>query len=104
MAWIYVIVAGLLEIVGVNYMNLWQVKKDYWIIVKMMIFFFISLGLLNLAMRDLSMSVTYAVWSGIGSVGGVILGIIRYNEGTDWKRMACISCILISVVGLKLVS
>ena len=41
---------------------------------------------------------------GIGSVGGVLVGIIRYGESANWKRLVCIAMILSSVVGLKLVS
>lgn len=104
MEWIYVIIAGLLEVMSVNYMNLWQVTKNKSVIAKMMIAFLSSLVLLNLAMKVLPMSITYAVWSGIGSVGGVLVGIIRYGENADWKRVTCIGIILISVVGLKLVS
>lgn len=104
MEWICIIIAGFLEILSVNYLNLWQLKKKKSIIVKMCISFFLSLLLLHIAMRVLPMSITYAVWSGIGSVGGVLVGIIRYGENTDWKRIACICMILFSVVGLKLVS
>lgn len=110
MEWIFVIIAGLLEVLSVNYMNKWQVvknlglKKSSSLIIKMILSFGISLLLLNLALRTLPMSVTYAVWSGIGSVGGVLVGIIRYGESANWKRLICIAMILSSVVGLKLVS
>lgn len=104
MEWLYVIIAGFLEVLSVNYMNLWQIQKNPLIIVKMAISFISSLILLNLAMDVLPMSITYAVWSGIGSVGGVAVGIIRYGESADWRRLVCICMILSSVVGLKLIS
>lgn len=104
MEWLYVIIAGFLEVLSVNYMNLWQIQKKPLIIVKMAISFISSLILLNLAMDVLPMSITYAVWSGIGSVGGVAVGIIRYGESADWRRLVCICMILSSVVGLKLIS
>lgn len=104
MEWLYVIIAGIFEVLSVNYMNLWQVKKQPMIIVKMAISFITSLVLLNLAMDVLPMSITYAVWSGIGSIGGVAVGIIKYGESTDWRRIVCICMILFSVVGLKLIS
>lgn len=75
MEWIYVVIAGLLEVLSINYMNKWQLVKH--------------LGLKK---------------SGIGSVGGVLVGIIRYGESANWKRLVCIAMILSSVVGLKLVS
>lgn len=110
MAWIFVIIAGLLEVLSISYMNKWQLvkhfglKKSIRLIIKMVLAFGISLLLLNLALRSLPMSVTYAVWSGIGSIGGVLVGILKYNESANWKRLICIAMILFSVVGLKLVS
>ena len=110
MDWIFVIVAGLLEVLSINYMSKWQLIKKFGLkkssvrIVKMCLAFGGSLVLLNLALDTLRMSITYAVWSGIGSVGGVLVGIIRYGESANWKRLVCIAMILSSVVGLKLVS
>lgn len=110
MEWIFVIIAGFLEVLSVNYMNKWQIiknlglKKSNILILKMILAFGISLLLLNLALRTLPMSVTYAVWSGIGSVGGVAVSIIKYGESANWRRLFCIFLILFSVVGLKLVS
>lgn len=110
MEWIYVVIAGLLEVLSINYMNKWQLvkhlelKKSGILIIKMVLAFATSLLLLNLALKTLPMSITYAVWSGIGSVGGVLVGIIRYGESANWKRLVCIAMILSSVVGLKLVS
>lgn len=110
MEWIFVIIAGFLEVLSVNYMNKWQIiknlglKKSNILILKMILAFGISLLLLNLALRALPMSVTYAVWSGIGSVGGVAVSIIKYGESANWRRLFCIFLILFSVVGLKLVS
>ena len=107
MEWIYVVIAGLLEVLSINYMNKWQLvkhlglKKSGILIIKMVLAFATSLLLLNLALKTLPMSITYAVWSGIG---GVLVGIIRYGESANWKRLVCIAMILSSVVGLKLVS
>ncbi len=110
MEWIFVVVAGLLEVLSINYMNKWQImkkfglKKSLLLIVKMILAFGSSLVLLNLALNTLPMSITYAVWSGIGSVGGVAVSIVKYGESANWRRLMCICLILFSVVGLKLVS
>lgn len=104
MEWVFVIIAGFLEVLSINYMNKWQIKKSVFLVIKMVAAFGMSLILLNLALRTLPMSVTYAVWSGIGSVGGIIVGIVRYGESANWRRLTCICMILFSVVGLKLVS
>lgn len=104
MEWIFVVLAGLLEVLSINYMNKWQIKKSAFLVVKMVLAFGTSLVLLNLALRTLPMSITYAVWSGIGSVGGVAVGILKYGESANWRRLVCICMILFSVVGLKLIS
>ncbi|MBO1919980.1 hypothetical protein J4710_08110 [Staphylococcus xylosus] len=55
-------------------------------------------------MFELPMSTAYAVWTGIGAVGGALVGMIFYKESKDIKRVICILVILGSTVGLKLVS
>ena len=59
---------------------------------------------LSTSMMYLPMSTAYAIWTGIGAVGGAILGMIFYNESKDIKRVVCILVILGSTIGLKLVS
>lgn len=101
MAWFYVVVAGVFEMLSVNYMNVWKKSKKAIDVVKISTFFFLSLVLLHLAMRTLPMSVTYAVWSGIGSAGAIIFGIILYGEDAGKLRILFIAMILGAVVGLK---
>lgn len=102
MEWIYVIISGFCEVIFVNYMNLWQLKKEKIAIVKMCMAFAMSLFLLHLAMRVLPMSITYAVWTGMGAVGGVAVSIIRFGENAGKKRLFCIGMIIFAVIGLKL--
>ena len=63
-----------------------------------------SLGLLGLALRSLPLGTAYAVWTGIGTVGTVILGILLYGESADALRLGCIALIMAGIVGLKLVT
>ncbi|RIL76894.1 hypothetical protein BUY37_02930 [Staphylococcus cohnii] len=70
----------------------------------MLTFFAISFLTLSIAMQQLSMSTAYAVWTGIGAVGGAVLGMVFYKESTDIKRIICILVILGSTIGLKLLS
>ena len=102
MAWVYLIFAGLFEVVGVIGMN--KVAKDnnwkaYFVLIGG---FICSLSLLSLAMKTLSMGLSYAVWTGIGTVGGTIVGMVVYGEPKDWKRILFIGMIIAAVVGLKL--
>jgi len=62
----------------------------------------ISLGLLGLALRSLPLGTAYAVWTGIGAVGTVALGIVLFGEPATAARLACVGLILAGIAGLKL--
>ena len=64
----------------------------------------ISLGLLGLALKSLPVGTAYAVWTGIGTIGTAILGIVLLGESAAVLRLACIGLIVAGIVGLKLVS
>ena len=63
-----------------------------------------SLGLLGVALKTLPLGTAYAVWTGIGTIGTAILGVVLYGESADALRLACIGLILAGIVGLKLVT
>jgi len=50
------------------------------------------------------MGTAYAIWTGIGTAGGAIVGMLFFQESKDWKRLVCIAMILASAVGLKLIA
>ncbi|WP_436643932.1 quaternary ammonium compound efflux SMR transporter SugE [Microbaculum sp. FT89] len=62
----------------------------------------ISFILLGLALRDLPLGTAYAIWTGIGTVGTAVLGMILFGEPSDALRLFCIGLILAGIVGLKL--
>lgn len=64
----------------------------------------LSLGLLGLALKSLPLGTAYAVWTGIGTVGTVLFGIMLYGESSDILRIFCIVLIMAGIVGLKLVT
>lgn len=64
----------------------------------------ISLGLLGLALRTLPLGTAYAIWTGIGTVGTVIIGILIHGEAASALRLGCVGLIVAGIVGLKLVS
>jgi len=104
MGWIYLILAGCLEVVGVTGMNRVIKYKNLQSYMILIIGFIFSFSLLGLAMNTLPMGLSYAVWTGIGTVGGTIVGMVFYGESKDWKRILFIGIILAAVVGLKLTS
>ena len=101
MAWIYLVIAGLFEIgwaIGLKYTDgFTRLYPSVWTIAAMAI----SVIFLALAMKALPVGTAYAVWTGIGSVGTVILGIYLFGEPATALRLACIGLILAGIVGLK---
>ncbi|MFB4158337.1 multidrug efflux SMR transporter [Geomicrobium sp. JSM 1781026] len=103
MYWTALVIAGLFEVVGV--INLKKVAMKQWHAIGYVVLFFgISFALLTYAMNDISMGTAYGVWTGIGTAGSAVLGMILFNESKDVKRIFAISLILASAVGLKLLS
>jgi quaternary ammonium compound-resistance protein SugE len=61
----------------------------------------VSVALLGLALKSLPVGTAYAVWTGIGTVGTAILGIILFAEPATALRLACIGLIVAGIAGLK---
>lgn len=104
MAWVYLAIAGLLEIgwaVGLKYTDGFTRLVPSVVTVSFMI---ASITLLGLALRDLPLGTGYAIWTGIGTVGTVILGIWLFGDALSAMRIAAIGMIVAGIVGLKLVS
>lgn len=104
MAWLSLIFAGLFEVVGVLGMN--RIKRDK--NVKAYLLFAVGILLsficLSYAMRSLPMGTAYAIWTGIGTVGGALVGMFFFGESKDWRRILFIAMVLAAAVGLKLIS
>ena len=104
MTWVVLFVAGLFEIawaIGLKYTDGFTRLVPSTLTTVAMI---VSVVLLALAMRALPVGTAYAVWTGIGAVGTVILGILLFDEPATAARIACIALIVVGIVGLKLVT
>ena len=64
----------------------------------------VSVWLLSVAMKELPLGTAYAVWTGIGAVGAVILGVILFQDPLTLPRIFCVGLIVAGLVGLKMVS
>ncbi len=104
MAWVYLLVAGLLEIawaVGLKYtQGFTKLGPSVFTLVSMAA----SVGLLGLALRHLPLGTAYAVWTGIGTVGTAIAGMIMLGEPAGALRLGCIALIVAGILGLKLLT
>jgi paired small multidrug resistance pump len=103
MDWLMLIFGGLFEVVGVIGLKRTADKGNivnYFILIGG---FIMSFQLLIRAMETIPLSTAYAVWTGIGTVGAAVVGMVFFKESKSWLRIACILGIIFSVVGLKLV-
>ena len=104
MAWFLLVLAGLFEVgwaVGLKYT---EGFTRPWPTVLTAASMIVSLVLLGLALRSIPLGTGYAIWTGIGTIGTVIFGIVYFAEPATAARMFCVLLILSGIVGLKLVS
>jgi quaternary ammonium compound-resistance protein SugE len=107
MHWIILIFAGLFEVGFATCLG--KAKESTGSVAVMWMFgFFISLSismfLLYKAAQHLPIGTAYAVWTGIGAVGTVLVGIFYFNEPATFWRMFFITTLIVSIIGLKLVT
>ncbi|ETI88241.1 multidrug efflux SMR transporter [Clostridium butyricum] len=103
MKWLMLIVAGLFEMgwaIGLKYSEGFTkfIPSIFTIVGMIASFYFLSLSL-----KNLPLGTAYAIWTGIGTVGTVTLGIILFKEPIDITRLICIGFIVIGIIGLKVV-
>ena len=104
MAWVFLGVAGLLEVVWAYMLKVsdgFSKPVESAIAIVAMI---ASFWLLSLAMKELPLGAAYAIWTGVGAVGAFILGIIVLGEAATPMRIASALLILAGMIGLKLAS
>lgn len=104
MGWLFIVMAGLFEVGGIISLKLTKgftkLKPTILLIMCMgLSFFFLSLSL-----KEIPISIGYGLWTGIGAAGSVLLGMLIFNEPKNIKKLMLVGGIIISIVGLKLVS
>ncbi|RED51654.1 MULTISPECIES: DMT family transporter [Cohnella] len=104
MDWSWLIAAGLLEVVGVIGIKRVAQNNNWTNNLILIGGFIISFQLLIRAMETIPLATAYAVWTGIGTVGAAVVGMLFFKESKSWLRIGCILGIIFSVVGLKMVS
>ncbi|POR51267.1 quaternary ammonium compound efflux SMR transporter SugE [Bosea psychrotolerans] len=104
MAWLYLFVAGLFEVgwaIGLKYTQGFTRLVPSVLTLASMV---VSLGLLGFALKSLPLGTAYAIWTGVGTIGTAVLGIVLLGEPAGALRLVCIGLIVAGIVGLKLVS
>lgn len=104
MAWIFLFLAGLLEVVWAFLMKMSDGFSKPWPTVGTLAFMIVSFGLLSLAMKSLPLGTAYVIWTGIGAVGAFVVGIAVLGEPVTPMRVIGAVLIVSGLIVLKLAS
>ncbi|OLO05707.1 MULTISPECIES: multidrug efflux SMR transporter [Salinicola] len=102
--WMALLASGCFEIVGVTGFDRLNRGRRRSGLLLLAGGFGCSLGLLSIAMRSIDMGVAYAIFTGIGTLGSTLMGMLFWHESRRPLRLAFVATIVAAVVGLKLVS
>ncbi|NSM56368.1 multidrug efflux SMR transporter [Wolbachia endosymbiont of Atemnus politus] len=101
MAWLYLLLAGLFEIIWTTAL---KYSNGFTRVIPVVVIFIsgsVSLYLLSLAMKSIPLGTSYAVWTGIGSIGAAVIGIMFFNDPVNFGRLLSLALVILGIVGLK---
>ncbi len=101
MSWICLVLAGFTEVIGVVGLKKVSEKGNWFAYLLLIGGFLISLTLLRISLEEIPLSIAYAVWTGIGTMGAAMVGILFFNESKSPGRILCILGIIACVIGLR---
>ena len=104
MAWIQLVIAGVFEVVWATSLKYTEGFTKLLPSVITIAGMVISFYFLSSAIKTLPMGTAYAIWTGIGALGAVLVGIIVFNEPKDAMRLVFVCFILVGIIGLKVTS
>jgi small multidrug resistance pump len=103
MSWIYLIIAIITEVIGTTNMKLSHGFTKVVPSILMVVFYIICFAFMSLALKKLDVSITYAIWSGVGTALIAAIGFLYFKEPVTAIKIGSIALIVIGVVGLALV-
>ncbi len=102
MAWAYLLIAGLMETAWAVGLKCTDGFTRFWPSLWTAAGMAVSFYFLSLALKTLPIGTAYTVWTGIGAVGTVVLGIVLFGESRSLLRLLCVAMIVTGIVGLRL--
>jgi quaternary ammonium compound-resistance protein SugE len=102
MAWVYLLIAGLFEIVWAYFMKQSDGFTRLWPSVATLAFMAVSFALLSLAMKSLPMGTAYVIWTGIGAVGAFVVGVVLLGESLTLMRVVAALLVVAGLVIFRL--
>lgn len=104
MNWIYLIVAGIFEVVWSTTMKLSHGFTKISFTIYTIVGLFLSMFFLAIAIKRMPMSLAYPIWTGIGAVGSVIIGVVLFGDKLSPLTWVFVALLLISIIGIKISS
>lgn len=101
-AWLLLVLAGLFEVGFTTFLKLSQGFSRLWPSLGFMLCAAISFWLLTKATLHIPLGTAYAVWTGVGVIGTVLVGIVAFGDSTSLVRMLCMLMLITAIVGLKI--
>jgi len=102
--WSALLLAGLLEIAGTLGFKYSDGFTRFWPSVALVMAVVLSFALFAVSLRSVPFGTAYALWTGIGAAGTMIIGMVAFNESTDLFRVTCLALIITGMVGLNFAS
>ena len=104
MNWIYLLIAGFFEIfwaVGLKFsQGFSKILPSIFTVIGMLASFYF----LSLALKKLPLSIAYAIWTGIGTVGTVLFGVFYFGESISLAKIICVTMIIFGIIGLRILN
>ena len=104
MNWIFLGLAGCFEVLWAVALKYSDGLRNPLPVVGCIISMILSMWFLSISIRTIPMGTAYAIWTGIGAVGGVVAGIVLFGESTAVLRLISVALIIVGIIGLKLTS
>ena len=104
MAWVYLFIAGLFEVFWATCMKLSHGFTQHFYTALTIAGMLVSFGLLSHAMKTMPMGTAYAIWTGIGALGSVVVGMLLFKEAMFPLRAIFVCLLLVGIIGLKATS
>lgn len=104
MAWIYLIIAGIFEVVWSTMMKLSHGFSILSYSILTVVGMILSFAGLIIATKHLPISIAYPIWTGIGAVGSVLVGVFLFHEDLNWVTLLFVGLLIVGIIGIKITS
>lgn len=104
MTWIFLFLGGVFEVVWATTMKLSNGFTNIWYSLYTIIGMIFSFGFLALAVKHIPLSISYPVWTGIGAVGSIIIGVVLFKDHLSFATWIFVAMLIVGIIGIKVTS